>query len=104
MQLLPHPGLVPLGHPTPTRRTRGAEQGGRQPVPAESGARRVQDALQGILVVGTPAAGMAEAPRAHRDQWLQPSPQLVSQDLLTHTAIFERRAPRARPARQLILN
>lgn len=105
VQLLPDPGLVPLGQPPPTGSTRGIEQGGGQPVPADTGTHYIQNALQCGPVVGPLAAGMAKPPRTRRNQRLQARPQLVGQDLfLTHPSIVEHRAASAKPARHLILN
>jgi len=104
VQLLPDPGLLPLGQPPPARGAGGAEQGRGQPVPADAGAHDVEDALQRSPVIRTPSTWIAEASRMCRYQRLKPRPQLVGQDLLTHPVMLEHQTLQPKPTRQLILN
>ena len=104
MQLLTDSGLVPFGEPSPAGGPGSAEQRSWQAVPADAGADDVQAAFQRGAVIGALAAGIAETPWMHRKERLQPLPQLVGQNLLTHTKILESPAVPAKSTRRLILN
>jgi hypothetical protein len=80
MQLLPHPGSIPLLQTPPARHPGAETQFLRQELPLDTGVQHEQDPAQHLPIRQPAATRAAEPARFDRQQRLDALPQLVRHD------------------------